>query len=120
MIIIYYRICKFICQVFKDIAWNSDLVCSIVTFEHSEMADELKQKRGISLGQFTRAEKRLESLLKSEVTFTTIERRFEELKEKWNRVQERHDEYFAELLVVNSQTDVEAEQQWLNGGKRTV
>ena len=101
--------------MFKDIAWNSDLVCSIVTFEHSEMADELKQKRGISLGQFTRAEKRLESSLKSEVTVTTIERRFEELKEKWHTVQERHDEYVAELLVVNSQTDVKAEEQWLNG-----
>ena len=53
--------------------------------------------------------------MKSEVTFTTIERRFEELKDKWHTVQERHDEYVAELLVVNSQTDVEAEEQWLNG-----
>ena len=57
----------------------------------------------------------MESSLKSEVTVTTIERRFEELKEKWNTVQERHDEYVAELLVVNSQTDVEAEEEWLNG-----
>ena len=59
------------------------------------MSDALKVKRSTSKSQFTRCEKRLSDALRSveNITVATIERRYNDLREKWNAVQEAHDTF---------------------------
>ena len=75
------------------------------------MAEAAKQKRTIIKGQFTRAEKQLKDLLKLplNVPLSTIQRRFEDLKSKWNEIQEAHDLYMSQLEEVT-----EEEEKWMD------
>ena len=75
------------------------------------MAEAAKQKRTIIKGQFTRAEKRLKDSLKLplNVPLSTIQRRFEDLKSKWNEIQEAHDLYMSQLEEVT-----EEEEKWMD------
>ena len=75
------------------------------------MAEAAKQKRTIIKGQFTRAEKRLKDSLKLplKVPLSTIQRRFEDLKSKWNEIQEAHDLYMSQL-----EEATEEEEKWMD------
>ena len=78
------------------------------------MAD-LKTKRATSKSQFTRADKRLNDVLSqsSTIPILTVERRYNELSEKWNCVQEAHD---AHLAVLSSSDDGDASdrESWID------
>ena len=68
---------------------------------HAELMDmeQAKKARTSAKSQFTRAETSLtKSLESSDILAPTIERRFEELRAKWEKVQDAHDDY-AELAV---------------------
>lgn len=83
------------------------------------MAEELKGKRAIAKGQFTRSEKRLKDALGNmeNTPISTIERRYNELNSKWTMVQEAHDAYMA-VLPCEASTDIESEEanpeNWIN------
>lgn len=76
----------------------------------------MKQKRGTSKSQFTRSEKRLnEALDKAEgIPLLTIERRYNELSEKWSAVQEAHDTYVAARQSEDGSIDTEVEEGWID------
>ena len=58
------------------------------------LIQEARKNRSTAKSQFTRAEKSLSDALATEdVSASTIERRFQELKIKWNNVQDAHDTY---------------------------
>ena len=63
------------------------------------MAEELKTKRAIAKGQFTRSEKRLKDALGNveSTPISTIERRYSELSAKWDILQGIHDAYMTVL-----------------------
>ena len=70
----------------------------ITTSSMAEAAQiqEARTKRSTAKSQFTRAEKSLNDALASDdVSASTIQRRFNELKIKWDNVQEAHDAYAA-------------------------
>ena len=64
------------------------------TFDNDAKMDQAKQARTTAKGQFTRAKRSLTDALNlSDVPISTVERRFNELKKKWDMVQETHDAY---------------------------
>ena len=77
------------------------------------MADSTK--RATAKSQFTRAEKRLEEALeKTRIPYQTIERRYEELREKYNLAQQAHDDYVQVLLASKTKdTTEEEEEKWI-------
>ena len=77
------------------------------------MADSTK--RATAKSQFTRAEKRLEEALeKKQIPYQTIERRYEELREKYNLAQQAHDDYVQVLLASKTKdTTEEEEEKWI-------
>ena len=84
------------------------------TFEHAQMAESLKVKRSTSKSQFTRCEKRLNDVLENPTTIpvATIERRYNELSERWNAAQCAHDAYL-EVLEAEGY-EVEEEESWMD------
>ena len=56
--------------------------------------EDLKQKRAVAKSQFTRAEKSLRRLIESDDTVEEqISKRLIELSQKWQDIQDVHDEY---------------------------
>lgn len=90
--------------------------CSIVTFEHAPMAESLKAKRSRAKSQFTRCEKRLsDALADAESTpVATIERRYSELREKWNAVQEAHDAFEEAVEAEAIEVGDADKEQWID------
>ena len=78
------------------------------------MAEDLKIKRSTSKSQFTRWEKRLVEVLinPAKVPLATIERRYNELREKWVAVHEAHDAYLEALAAEGGDTN--EEEDWMN------
>ena len=78
------------------------------------MAEDLKIKRSTSKSQFTRWEKRLVEVLinPAKVPVATIERRINELREKWVAVHEAHDAYLEALAAEGGNTN--EEEDWMN------
>ena len=76
------------------------------------MAEELKLKRTVAKAQFTRAETSLRKALEDKSSpASTINRKYDELKSKWQIVQDAHDFYTAtEELEGKS----EVETAWIN------
>ena len=75
-------------------------------------------KRTTAKGQFSRSEKRLKDALQSaeSIPLSTLERSYEELSSKWERVQEAHDTYVAVLLASSTDETTETEEEeWING-----
>ena len=67
------------------------------TFRNGEM-EELKKKRSVTKTQFTRTEKSLRRLLDDEESRKEqIGKRFNEMSQKWQEVQDAHDLYTQEL-----------------------
>ena len=84
------------------------------TFEHAQMAESLKVKRSTSKSQFTRCEKRLNDVLENptNIPVATIERRYNELSERWNAAQCAHDAYLEALEAEGY--EVEEEESWMD------
>ena len=60
--------------------------------------EELKKKRSLAKTQFTRAEKSLRRLIEDEQSLEEqIGKRFNEMSQKWQEVQDAHDLYTQEL-----------------------
>jgi hypothetical protein len=74
------------------------------------MAEELKKKRATTKTQFTRTENSLRKTLDDESSLpSTIERKFEELRERWQTLQDAHDSY---IEAEPSETD--RDDEWIN------
>ena len=75
------------------------------------MAEEYKKKRTTAKSQFTRYANRLQKALDLEdCDAWTLEARFKDFKDRWERVEEAHDAYVVEL----SEEDAEGEAVWLD------
>ena len=72
-----------------------------------------KAKRSTAKAQYTRVEKALRKLVTNPLSLQdTIERKFEELRVKWQEVQDCHDQY-APLVTTNKEEE-EIEEEWIN------
>ena len=72
------------------------------------MAEELKLKRTVAKAQFTRAETSLRKTVEDKSSLSsTIERKYGELKSKWQLVQDAHDVYTATTEELEGKTEVE-------------
>ena len=71
------------------------------------MAESLKVKRSTSKSQFTRSEKRLSDVLSNptDVPVATIERRYNELSDKWKAAQDAHDAYLEAVEAEGGEAD---------------
>lgn len=74
------------------------------------MEEEGKKMRTTAKAQFTRAERNLLAALNAETDTWTITRRYEDLANRWNKVQDAHDAYVLTL----DDTAVEAEAAWID------
>ena len=73
--------------------------------------EELKEKRMVGKQQFTRAENGLRKLLERGGGLEdTLRRKFDELRSKWQAVQDAHDSYVAQA---GEKIGAEAEEQWI-------
>ena len=71
-----------------------------------------KSKRTSAKGRFTLYENRLKSLLDAEeIDSWTLKNRYEDLKLRWERVQEAHDEYTSHLT---EEDDISGAESWLD------
>jgi len=74
--------------------------------------EEAKTKRTMAKAQFTRVEKALSKLLANPLSMhETTERKFDELKVKWQEVQDHHDRYAA--LASLEEEDEVKEEEWI-------
>jgi len=73
--------------------------------------DTAKSKRTTAKSGFTRYEKRLKAVLElDEADEWTLKTRYEDLKVRWERVQEAHDEYVTHLTETEEEN---AAEQWM-------
>ena len=73
--------------------------------------DAAKSKRTTTKSGFTRYEKRLKAVLElDEADEWTLKTRYEDLKVRWERVQEAHDEYVTHLTETEEEN---AAEQWM-------
>ena len=78
------------------------------------MADQ--KQRSLAKGRFTRAEKVLLKDLEAEentIPLITIERHLKDFLEKWEKVQDLHDEYVM-MLVDPTDDELAAQEEWLD------
>ena len=76
--------------------------------------EEAKKRQTIAKGQFTRAEGLLKRVLDAESDESllwTVEKRYAELKTRWNNVQEVHDEY---VTFLADQNLIDTEEAWIS------
>ena len=85
------------------------------------MEQQLKKKRTSEKAQFTRAEARLEDALQNlqKTPISNIERKYTELRTRWDTVQEAHDDYMAEIEEnvgdgASENEEVATGQTWIN------
>ena len=92
-----YSIIFIISQVLRNNDFDPFSVTQhLETFEERRTLkmEKAKGERTTAKSQFTRSKNSLEkSLLQSDTPLTTIERRFEDLRSKWENVQDSHDAY---------------------------
>jgi hypothetical protein len=75
--------------------------------------EEAKIKRSMAKAQYTRVEKALKKLVANPLSLQeTVERKFEELRVKWQEVQDFHDRY-ASLVTTNEEEEAK-EEEWIN------
>ena len=76
--------------------------------------EEAKKRQTIAKGQFTRAVGLLRRVLDAESDESllwTVEKRYAELKTRWNNVQEVHDEY---VTFLADQNLIDTEEAWIS------
>ena len=78
------------------------------------MAEEAKKQRSLAKSQFTRAENAVQSAvgLGKECPAWTLDKRYTELKKRWDSVQDAHDNYV--LLLEGDGGAVEPEAAWIS------
>ena len=75
--------------------------------------EEVKSRRTKAKSQYTRIENALRKLLTNpESLQETIERKFQDLRTKWQELQDSHNEY-APLVTTNDEEE-EKEEEWIN------
>ena len=75
--------------------------------------EDAKARRSTAKAQYTRVEKALRKLVANPLSLQeTIERKFEELRVKWQEVQDCHDRYAP--LVTTNEEEEEKEEEWIN------
>ena len=73
--------------------------------------EELKTKRSLCKSQFTRTEKMLQKLMNdSNSVKEQLERRIDEMAEKWTEVQEAHDMY---VMKITDEAEIKVEDKWI-------
>ena len=73
--------------------------------------EELKTKRSLCKSQFTRTEKMLQKLMNdSNSVKEQLERRIDEMAEKWTEVQEAHDLY---VMKITDEAEIKVEDKWI-------
>ena len=77
------------------------------------MSEVSKAKRTTAKRVFTRTEKALIQALDTDALEETIQRRFEEFRRQWDKVQEVHDSYI-EVLEEYSEEAIAKEDEWLD------
>ena len=77
------------------------------------MSEVAKAKRTTAKRVFTRTEKALIQALDTNALEETIQRRFEEFRRQWDKVQEAHDTYI-EVLEEYSEEAIAKEDEWLD------
>ena len=77
------------------------------------MSEVAKAKRTTAKRVFTRTEKALIQALDTDALEETIQRRFEEFRRQWDKVQEAHDSYI-EVLEEYSEEAIAKEDEWLD------
>ena len=76
--------------------------------------DQAKQERTRAKGQFTRSKKSLsEAVNHPDPSLATIERRFDDLKKRWNHVQDTHDAY-AEYISDMQPEEADKLDEWID------
>ena len=73
------------------------------------MADELKKKRALAKGSFTRTRKNLQEALDKEMISKTVNNRYDSFKQAWNESLKCHQNYLESLNV----DEVEEEDKWI-------
>lgn len=74
--------------------------------------DAAKMKRTSAKGQFTRYETRLKSLLREDDVDTwTLNKRYNDLKDRWEKVQDAHEEYTMHLTESDDKSEAE---EWID------
>ena len=81
------------------------------TFEHNRTMSEEKKARSIAKAQFTRAEGHLLQALNDGKDRWAIERRYDDLKVRWNKTQDAHDGY---VLTLANDDDAVKEAIWID------
>ena len=72
---------------------------------------ELKTKRSLCKLQFTRTERMLQKLMNdSNSVKEQLERRIDEMAEKWTEVQEAHDLY---VMKITDEAEIKVEDKWI-------
>ena len=76
------------------------------------MADEAKKRRSLAKSQFTRAEKAVQTALALErlCPTWTLEKRYDDLKKRWDNVQDAHDNY----ILLTGEEVGEADETWID------
>jgi hypothetical protein len=71
-----------------------------------------KKKRTTAKSQFTRYENRLkDALISEEIDEWTVNRRYEDLKERWDKTQDANDEY---ISLLTEPDDITGAEEWLD------
>ena len=109
-----------LCEIYNSLGINRIYLCSFITFNQDpiEMADQnsAKSKRTAAKGQFTRAENKLWTAVKTcdeEIPLSTVKRRFSELELKWHESQDAHDTYLSFIEDTADAEQLEAEEKWI-------
>ena len=74
----------------------------------------VKDEKTVAKAQYTRAENELKKVIdKNDVEVATIQRRFNELAQRWQTVQDRHDNYMTQIpLIMKAMREKLGLQSW--------
>ena len=74
------------------------------------MESKSKKARSTARGKFTRATNRLDHAIKENALVITVQNRYQELRDAWKEVIEKHEEYVNEL----ADSDEKEEDCWMS------
>ena len=91
---------------------KASLVFVLLTMASIEAA---KQERTTAKRLFTRTKNGLSNAIDKQDDLEIIENRFMDLKERFSKVQEKHEVYVSLLDSIGEEFDEEEEDTWING-----
>ena len=78
----------------------------------NDMAEEIKRERKIAKGLFTRAKNSLVRAIEGKHDVELVERRFGELRQRWNEVQQKHVHFLS--LQEDDESALQDEEEWMD------